>query len=217
MSAQPARAFRTLRSDGETALEIKRSRFLGLAAPVRGEAAAQDVLARIRHAHPEASHHCFAYRLGTTGEIGRFSDDGEPGGTAGRPIMEVLLREEVVDALVVVTRYFGGVLLGAGGLTRAYSQAAAEAVRAAGFVAMRPHSALRVTVDYTALGALEQLILHAGLSATAKEYAERATLTVPVPTGEEAAFATRIADLTAGAGVVVTGPVVYLPAPDPSS
>jgi uncharacterized YigZ family protein len=211
MSTQATRAFRTLRGEAEVQAEIKRSRFLGLATPVRDEDAALDRLARIRRAHPEANHHCFAYRLGVTGEIGRFSDDGEPGGTAGRPIMEVLLREAVVNALVVVIRYFGGTLLGAGGLTRAYSQTAAEAVRAAGFVAMRPHTELRITVDYSALGALEQLLLHAGLAATEKTFAQSVTLTVPVPDGEEAAFAARIADLTAGAGIVVPGHVVYLP------
>lgn len=211
MSMQAARAFRTLRGEGTTEIEIKRSRFLGLATPARDEGAAQEMLARARRAHPEARHHCFAYRLGVAGEIGRFSDDGEPGGTAGRPIMEVLLREEVVAALVVVTRYFGGVLLGAGGLTRAYSQTAAEAVRAAGFVAMRPHIGMQVTVEYSALGGLEQFLLHAGLTATEKAYTERVTLTVPVPAGDERAFVVQLADLTAGTAIVIPGRTVYLP------
>ena len=211
MGTPGARAFRTLRGEGAAALEIKRSRFLGHAAPAPTEEAAQEELARLRRAHAEASHHCFAYRLGAMGEIGRFSDDGEPGGTAGRPIMEVLLREELVDVVVVVSRYFGGVLLGSGGLTRAYSQAAAAAVRAAGTVAMRPHTELRITVAYSALGSLEQLLLHAGLRATGTEYTDRATLMVPVPAGDEAAFAARLADLTAGAGIVTPGRTVYLP------
>ena len=143
-------------------LEIKRSRFLGRAAPLRTEEAVQAWLAATRAAHPDANHHCFAYRLGVSGDAGRFSDDGEPGGTAGRPIMEVLLREALVDVAVVVTRYFGGVLLGAGGLTRAYSQSAAGAVRAAGFLSMRPHTEIDVTIDYASLGALEQLLLAYG-------------------------------------------------------
>jgi uncharacterized YigZ family protein len=211
MSARVVHPFRTLRGDGETLLEIKRSRFLALAIPVRDEEAAHDMLARVRKTHPEANHHCFAFRLGVGGEIGRFSDDGEPGGTAGRPIMEVLLREAVVDALVVVTRYFGGVLLGSGGLTRAYSQAAAEAVRAAGTLAMQPHTEMQVRVDYGTLGALEQLLQRDGLEATERTFAERVTLTVPVPSGEEAAFVARIADLSAGAALAVPGRVVYLP------
>lgn len=211
MHDRNAPAFRTLRGEGIAELEIKRSRFLGQAAPVRDEAAVHALLASVRSAHPDASHHCFAYRLGLAGEAARFSDDGEPGGTAGRPIMEVLLREELVDVAVVVTRYFGGILLGSGGLTRAYSQTAAEAVRAAGFVAMRPHTEVRVTVEYSRLGALEQALLRAGLVASAKEYTDRVTLLVPVPAGDEPSFAAVVADLTGGGGLVVPGPTLYLP------
>ena len=211
MATQPARSFRTLRGEGSVELEIKRSRFLGRAAPLRTEEAIQAWLAATRAAHPDASHHCFAYRLGVSGDAGRFSDDGEPGGTAGRPIMEVLLREEVVDIAVVVTRYFGGVLLGAGGLTRAYSQSAAEAVRAAGFLSMRPHTEIAVTLDYASLGALEQLLSHTGLQALEKEYAERVTLLIPVPAGGETPFSTQVADLTAGAAVLRPGRTIYLP------
>jgi len=211
MATREVRPFRTLRGKAVVELEIKRSRFIAQAVPMRAETAVQEWLAAVRLAHPDANHHCFAYRLGTAGDVGRFSDDGEPGGTAGRPMMEVLLREELVDAAVVVTRYFGGVLLGAGGLTRAYSQGAAEAVRAAGFLEMRPHTELEVTVDYAVLGALEQLLLREGYSADHKEYGERVTFRVPVPAGAEAGFSVRVADLSAGAALLTAGPTVYLP------
>ncbi len=211
MSDQTARAFRTLRAIGESELEIKRSRFLGQAEPLRDEAATQTLLARVRAQHPDASHHAFVYRIGHEGEIARFSDDGEPGGTAGRPIMEVLLREAVVDAMVVVTRYFGGTLLGAGGLTRAYGQAAAEAVRAAGCTSMRPHTLISATVDYAQYGALEQALLRIGLAATDTHYTDTVCLTVPVPSGQEHAFGVLVADLTAGAGRVAAGRTIYLP------
>lgn len=207
-----ARPFRTLRGEGAVELEIKRSRFLGRAVPLQHEQEVAAWLATVRAAHPDANHHCFAYRLGLAGETGRFSDDGEPGGTAGRPMMEVLLREALVDVAVVVTRHFGGVLLGAGGLTRAYSQAAAEAVRAAGIVDMLPHTEVAVTVDYAALGGLEQLLLHAGLLTLAKDFGARVTVRVAVPAGEETVFAARVADLTAGAGSVQPGGTRYLPA-----
>lgn len=205
-----SRPFRTLRGSGDTTLEIKRSRFLGYAEPAREEGAVRELLARIRLAHPDASHHCFAYRLGVEGETARFSDDGEPGGTAGRPMMEVLLREDVVDAMVVVARYFGGVLLGAGGLARAYGQAAAEAIRAAGIARMLPHTELRITVDYAQYGALEQALGRAGYTPSGVAYAERVTATVPVPAGEEAAMARTVADLTAGQGAILQGGCVYL-------
>lgn len=211
MSAGAARSFRTLQGEGRSELEIKRSRFLGRAAPVRGEAAVQVLLAASRGEHREARHHAFAYRLGHAGAEGRFSDDGEPGGTAGRPLMEVLQREDLVDAAVVVTRYWGGILLGAGGLTRAYAQAAAEAVRAAPTAAMRPHTLMRMIVAYAHFGALERLLQQYGLVMQDMDYAEHVALSVPVPVGDEGLFRARLADLTAGSAVLTAGATVFLP------
>jgi uncharacterized YigZ family protein len=205
------RAFRTLRGPGQSELEIKRSRFLGRAEPVRDEAAFADLIAAIRATHPDASHHAFAYRLGRSGEIARFSDAGEPGGTAGRPMMEVLIREEVVDAAIVVSRYFGGTLLGTGGLTRSYGQAAAGAVRSAGYATMSPHTEMLVTIDYGHFGAMEQALKRADLAAGQTTYSDVVSLMVQVPAGEEAAFGSLIADLTAGAGLVEAGKTVFLP------
>ncbi|MDB5077908.1 MAG: YigZ family protein [Chloroflexi bacterium] len=205
------RAFRTLHETGRSEIEIKRSRFLGIAEPVHDEAGFQDLLARVRAAHPEASHHAFAYRLGREGETARFSDAGEPGGTAGRPMMEVLIREEVVDAGVVVTRYFGGTLLGSGGLTRAYGQTAAEAIRAAGFARMRPHTEMLVTIDYGQYGGMEQALQRANLGVSETTFTDTVSLVVRVPAGEEDAFTSMVADLTAGVGLVEPGKTVFLP------
>jgi uncharacterized YigZ family protein len=204
-------SFRTLAAEGASELVIKRSRFLARAGPVAQEETVQAWLAAQRTAHPDANHHCFAYRLGIVGEIGRFSDDGEPGGTAGRPIMEVLLREAVVDAAVVVTRYFGGILLGAGGLTRAYSQAAAGAVQAAGYREMRAHTELEITLDYALLGGVEQLLAREGVQVSARDFAAQVTLWVPVPAGSRQTLTTRITDLTAGTSTIHPGRTVYLP------
>ena len=211
MNPREPRAFRTLRGEGFSEIAIKRSRFLGLAAPAPSEAAAQALLAAIRGRHPDARHHAFAYRLGRAGDEGRFSDDGEPGGTAGRPLMEVLLRAELVDTAIVVTRYWGGILLGTGGLTRAYTQAGAEAVRAAPATAMRPHTLLRARVAYPYLGALEQLVQQLGLTMRDLDYAEHVALTVPVPVGDEQTFRARLADLTAGSAVLIADGTAYLP------
>lgn len=210
MSAPHAPApFNTLRGPGDSILEIKHSRFMGHAEPVRDEREARDLLARLRAAHPGAGHHAFAYRLGRAGETARFSDDGEPGGTAGRPIMEVLLREAIVDAVAMVSRVFGGVLLGSGGLTRAYSQAASAAIHRAGIVAMVPYSTLAITVAYAHLGAVEQALTRLGHPPTAGAYTDTVSLTVPVPAGREAEVAALIADLTAGQGRVDPGAIMY--------
>jgi len=184
--------------EGEAVLEAKGSRFYAWAAPAACEQDVRELLATARAAHPEANHHAYAYRLGPGGALARFSDDGEPGGTAGRPMMEVLLRAALVDIAVVVSRHFGGTLLGAGGLVRAYGGAAAEAVRAAGVVALRPHTRLGVTVEYGLLGAVEQEIRRLGLRPPEIEYGERAALTVLVPHGDVASFQARVRDLSSG-------------------
>jgi uncharacterized YigZ family protein len=206
-----AKVFRTLSGEGRAELEIKHSRFLAIAAPAGEETAARALIAGERTRHPEANHHTFAYRLGTDGAISRFSDDGEPGGTAGRPIMEVLLREELVDVAVVVSRYFGGILLGSGGLTRAYGQAAAQAIHAAGACRMRPHTLMRAVISYARAGALEQALTLSGRPIRGIEYTDTVTLTVPVLAGDEDTFRTLVADVTSGTGSVEAGALLYLP------
>ena len=117
-------AYRTVKQPGEAELVIKRSRFIGRCFPVADEQEALRLLEQVRRQHWDATHNCYAYSVGVSGACARYSDDGEPSGTAGLPMMEALRRSGVTDALVVVTRYFGGILLGAGGLVRAYSAAA---------------------------------------------------------------------------------------------
>lgn len=117
---------------------VNKSRFLGACAPVASPEEALAFLAQEKAKYPDASHHCYAYVIGRNAGIMRYSDDGEPGGTAGMPIIEVMKARKVVDCAIVVTRYFGGVLLGAGGLTRAYSHSAALALDAAGVATMYP-------------------------------------------------------------------------------
>jgi len=194
---------------GEAALETKGSWFYACAAPAESEQDVQALLAAMRVAHPDATHHAYAYRLGPAGEAARFSDDGEPGGTAGRPIMERLLRAELVNIAVVVSRHFGGTLLGAGGLVRAYSGAAADAVRAAGAATMRPHTRLRVTIDYGLLGALEQEVRRLGLRPPEMEYGERVTVTALVPADDVALFQTRVRDLSSGQAEALADGTVF--------
>ena len=196
--------------DGSGLIETKGSRFYARAASVRDELEVQSFLQATREGRAEANHHAFAYRLGPTGARTRFRDDGEPGGTAGRPIMEILLRADLVDVAVVVSRHFGGTLLGAGGLARAYGGAAALAVREAGVTVLRPHARLRVTIDYGLLGAVEQEIRRLGLRAPEAAYDADVTLTISVPIGTVDDIRVRLANLSAGSARVAADDTVFL-------
>ena len=136
MSGQDA--YRTVLARGSEQFIINKSRFIGHGAPCRTEEEALDFLADIRREHKDASHNCYAYVIGRNAGIARYSDDGEPSGTAGAPIIEVIKARGVVDVCVVVTRYFGGILLGAGGLIRAYAQGSKAALDAARVCQMHP-------------------------------------------------------------------------------
>ena len=138
--------YRTVSDASETEYVVNRSRFIGRCFPVTDEQEALAILERIRKQHWDATHNCFAYRLRSG--AARYSDDGEPQGTAGLPMMEVLKKRDLYDLLVISTRYFGGILLGAGGLVRAYTRSTSDAVDAAGLVSMEPCTAFSVSVPY---------------------------------------------------------------------
>jgi len=148
--------FKTVLTASETEFTEKKSRFIGRCFPVKSEEEAMEKLNGIRKLHYDATHNCWAYALSDGSR--RFSDDGEPGGTAGMPIMDTLIRREIYDALIVVTRYFGGILLGSGGLVRAYSKAASDALGLAGVGLMAPCSRVEFSVDYPRYGAIEGFI-----------------------------------------------------------
>lgn len=140
--------YKTLRHSASDEIVINKSRFIGYAAPCETEAEALAFLQSIRLKHKDATHNCYAYVIGPNAGIMRYSDDGEPGGTAGLPMMEVLKAQGVVNCCVVVTRYFGGVLLGAGGLVRAYTQGTVIALKAAHIAVMEPSHQYLCEVAY---------------------------------------------------------------------
>lgn len=142
-------SYLTLRSAGSDEFIINKSRFIGYASPVSTEEEALSFLQKIRTKHRDASHNCYAYTLGKNMGIMRYSDDGEPSGTAGLPMMEVIKKEAVCNCCVVVTRYFGGILLGAGGLLRAYTQGTSVALKSAGIVEMVPTVSVLCEVSYS--------------------------------------------------------------------
>jgi uncharacterized YigZ family protein len=178
--------------------EIKRSRFLCALAPADSEQAAQDVVRRIRKEHPGATHHCFAYVNGPDGRLHRASDDGEPGGTAGTPMLQVLLGREVRDIVAVVTRYYGGVQLGAGGLARAYSGAVSAALDEIGTIERRRMTLVAVTAGHQRAGRLENDLRAAGHTVRDVAYGAAVTFHLGIPRAEAAAFRAWLADATSG-------------------
>ena len=170
--------YKSVKQCSETEYTVNRSRFIGRCFPVESEEAALCLLGDIRKKHWDATHNCFAYRIGENAAA-RFSDDGEPGGTAGKPIMDVLTGRELTNVLCVVTRYFGGILLGAGGLVRAYSKSAADAVTKAGMVSYLPGTILDIPMDYSRYGALEGFI-RANAEVRNVAFAQNVVVTVAV-------------------------------------
>lgn len=170
--------YKSVKQCSEAEYTVNRSRFIGRCFPVDSEEAALCLLGDIRKKHWDATHNCFAYRIGENAAA-RFSDDGEPGGTAGKPIMDVLTGRGLTNVLCVVTRYFGGILLGAGGLVRAYSKSAADAVTKAGVVSYLPGTVLDIPMDYSRYGALEGFI-RANAEVRNVAFAQNVVVTVAV-------------------------------------
>ena len=147
----------TIRDFGEDRFEEKKSEFIGYAKRVESEEEAKDFINEIKSMHKQATHNCSAYVIGEKMNIQRYSDDGEPQGTAGIPILEVMKKSNVTDCAIVVTRYFGGILLGAGGLTRAYTKGASIAIKSAGIVEKVNGLKLSFELDYDLFGKVQYI------------------------------------------------------------
>lgn len=147
----------TIRNFGEDRFEEKKSEFIGYAKRVENEDEAKAFVNEIKSMHKQARHNCWAYIIGENRNIQRYSDDGEPQGTAGIPILEVIKKNEITDCVIVVTRYFGGVLLGTGGLTRAYTKGASIAIKNAGIVEKVVGVKLRLEMEYDLLGKIQYI------------------------------------------------------------
>lgn len=190
-----AECFKTIRQPGEAELIVKKSRFIGRCFPVSDEGESASRLESVRKACWEATHNCYAYRIGFGGRFARSSDDGEPSGTAGAPMMNVLLRQDLTNVLCVVTRYFGGVLLGAGGLIRAYTDACAAAVANSGIVFMRSCTAYEMIIQYPQLSAAESAAAAYG-GFEEKEFTDCVRAVIWVRDEASAGFLARIREMT---------------------
>lgn len=201
--------YRTVARAGVHEAEINRSRFLCALAPAATEQEAQEFVARVRGEHPAASHNCFAYVIGAEASVQKASDDGEPGGTAGVPMLQMLMRREVRYSVAVVTRYYGGVKLGAGGLIRAYGGVVGEALDAVGTITRQRFRLATVTVDHQRAGRLENDLRASGRPVRDVRYAEAVAIEVGLPEADIEPFRAWLADATAGTAGFELGGEAY--------
>ncbi|MFE5863455.1 YigZ family protein [Streptomyces virginiae] len=201
----------TVAREGMHESEINRSRFLCSLAPAATEREAQDFVARIRKEHPTASHNCFAYVVGADASVQKASDDGEPGGTAGVPMLQMLMRRDIRYAVAVVTRYYGGVKLGAGGLIRAYGGVVGEALDELGTVTRRRYRLATVTVDHQRAGKIQNDLRSTGRTVVDLRYGADVEIEVALPEADLPAFEAWLADTTAGSAGLTLGGETYAP------
>jgi len=201
--------YKTIYKEAEAEITEKKSRFIANVFPVGSEEEAASHLEQIKKQHWNARHHCFAYVLGERSEIQRYSDDGEPGGTAGKPMLDVLLGEDIHDILVVVTRYFGGVLLGTGGLVRAYGGAVKAGLAASNIITKKYGCKLIIETDYSGLGKIQYILGQRGISVLNSDYSEAVRLEVLVPMDEVLELTGEIVDKTNGQTAVIQGDECY--------
>ena len=191
--------------------EEKKSRFIANIAPVSSEKEAAVFIESVRKKYYDARHNCTAFIIGRNRELTRCSDDGEPGGTAGKPMLEVLLGAEVTNAAAVVTRYFGGTLLGTGGLVRAYTQAVKAGLENAGIATMRYGCRLRIGLDYTDAGRVQYLLEARKTEISDARYTEKVEMDVRVPAEQKEELIKALTEATCGrARVEAVGEGYYM-------
>ncbi|MEV0173812.1 YigZ family protein [Streptomyces sp. NPDC050803] len=201
--------YRTVAHAGVHETEVNRSRFLCALAPAATEQEAQDFIAGIRKEHADATHNCYAYVIGADAAIQKAGDDGEPGGTAGVPMLQMLLRREMRYVVAVVTRYYGGVKLGAGGLIRAYGGSVGEALDTLGTITRRRFRLATVTVDHQRAGKVQNDLRATGREVRNVSYAEAVTIEIGLPDADVDAFRAWLADATAGTAGFELGGEAY--------
>lgn len=191
--------------------EEKKSRFIANVAPVSTEEEAVAYIESVRKKYYDARHNCTAFVIGRNSEITRCSDDGEPGGTAGKPILEVMRKEGVTNAVIVVTRYFGGTLLGTGGLVRAYTQAAQAGLSQAGIGMMRYGVRMTVAAEYGEVGKIQYLLGNEQIETLDSRYAQSVEFDIRLPEERLEEITRKLTELTgARARLTVTGKGYYM-------
>ena len=190
--------YKTVLEGGTGEIVEKKSRFIATVRPVKNEEEALAFLEEMRKKYWDARHNCYAYSIGKNREFTRCSDDGEPSGTAGRPMLDVILGEDIYHVAVVVTRYFGGVLLGTGGLVRAYSKAVQEGLAGSLVIEKKKGISLKVTTDYTGIGKIQYIAGERQIPILDSEYTDKVVLKLLVPDAETEAVQKAITEGTNG-------------------
>lgn len=194
-------AFKTIYDGGIGEFVMKKSRFIATVCPVDTEEEANEIIERLKKKYWDASHNCSAYIIGTENPLMRCSDDGEPSKTAGRPILDVLLAHELTNLIVVVTRYFGGTLLGTGGLVKAYQSATIEGLNQCRIITKELGIQLQITTDYNMIGKIQYHISQDQITLLSSEYTDLVKLVLLVPPSKFIGLTKKIAELTNGSAL----------------
>ena len=189
--------YKTTAENGTASYEIQKSRFIAYTSHVETEAEARDFVAAIKKKHFDARHNCSAWVLGADSSQQKSNDDGEPGGTAGNPILEAIKQHGLTNVVVVVTRYFGGIKLGAGGLIRAYSHTASLGLEATPCLEVKPFCLMEAEMDYSLLGTVENWIRNEELRTGETAYLDKVTVRLLVEPADCEAISTELTNLTA--------------------
>ncbi len=196
--------YKTIMQQAKETLVIEKSKFIGFVLPVESVEEAEVFIAEIRASHRDATHNVPVYVLGERFEVQKYSDDGEPSGTAGVPILQMLIKEGLTNIAVVVTRYFGGIKLGTGGLVRAYTGTAKEAVKAAGIAEVKDMDVMCMEIQYTYHGKVENLAAKGGFTIRRTEFTDKVTLEVICDPSYSGQLEKEMMEITSGT-VKITG------------
>ena len=203
-------SYNTLEGEATGEIVVKKSRFIANIFHVESEDEALSILERMRKQYWDARHNCYGYIIGKNKELVRFSDDGEPGGTAGKPILEVIKGRDLTDILVVVTRYFGGVLLGTGGLVRAYTDATIEGLSNANLVIVTYMQKLGIEVDYNTIGKLKYVLSTDGIMICDETYTDKVSVVIAIPIEDTDRVTDKLVDVTGGRAVISKLSKIYM-------
>lgn len=207
-------SYRTIFSYGEDEIIINKSRFIGYSMPINSEEEALEFIEQIKTKHRDATHNVYAYVFGENSNVQRFSDDGEPSGTAGIPALEVINKEDLRNVVVVVTRYYGGVKLGGGGLIRAYTKGAKIGIDAGVIVDMTLHTKLKISIDYTLYGRIENYLMVNEYTVDDLQFEADVTIYLAVEKSKIEEFKTSITNLANGSIQIDDISEIHLPLKD---
>lgn len=196
------KSYRIIKEFTQASFIERKSEFISYTTPATSEEEAIAFINQIRKKHYDATHNCFAYIIGEGSMVQRSSDDGEPSGTAGMPILQVLKKEELTNIVLVVTRYFGGILLGAGGLIRAYTEGAALAIKNAKKQIVRPFEVFHINIDYTYLGKIQHEISKKTYTLFDTQFSENVLMIILIEPKDKEDFTSDIMEWTSGSAII---------------